>query len=115
MRIFKSKIKKRVPSSEIVLYGESTPEDANDFYIDYCKGLDLWCQYTPEFTYSFRLDYYNTVSTRYITQILSILRPYYLRKLVTINWYYRKKDEDMLEMGQDMAESMHIKMNLIKI
>ena len=115
MKIFR-KTRKREPLVEITLSGESTPEDPNNFYVCFCESLEAFCKpknnKRVEFIFSFKLDYYNSSSTFHITRILMILKPLVRRKLVKINWYYYKTDEDMKEMGADLIETMHVPMKL---
>jgi len=118
MKIF-HRTRKREPSVEITLSGESTPEDPNNFYVCFCESLEAFTSpknnKQVEFTFNFKLDYYNSATTFFITRILTILKPLVYRKLVRINWYYHKTDEDMKEMGEDLIETMHVHMNIIKI
>ena len=117
MRIFR-KLKKREPLVEITLSGESTPEDPNEFYVCFCESLEAFCMpknfKQVEFNFNFRLDYYNSTSTHHITRILTILKPLVKKNFVIINWYYDKDDQDMQEMGEDLVETMRVKMNIVR-
>ena len=120
MKIFHNKkFRQKIPSVEIIMLGESTPEDANEFYIPFCESLADFCNpqigNSINFTFNFKLCYYNTASTRYITRILTILKPLFEKKTVTINWYHLNIDEGMKELGEDLAETMKMKFNIIEI
>ena len=121
MRTFLRRLKtrKREPLFEMTLSGESTPEDPNEFYVTFCESLEAFCRpksfKTVEFIFNFKLNYYNSSSTFHITRILTILKPLAKRKLVIIKWFYSHDDEDMKEMGEDLIETMHVKMEMVRV
>ena len=108
---------KREPLFTMTLAGESTMEDPNNYYITFCESLEAFCKpknfKQVKFNFDFKLDYYNSTTAHHITRILTILKSLVKRKLVNINWYYYKTDEDMKEMGEDFIETIHIPMKLI--
>ncbi len=111
----RKKIRKKVPSIEINMLGESTPEDANEFYLPFIDSLEAFIKLNKiEFTFNFKLDYYNTASTRYITRILTLLKPGFNKKIIIINWFYLSIDGDMKELGQDLKDTMRMRFNLIE-
>ncbi len=118
MRIFR-KLKKREPLFTMTLAGESTMEDPNDYYITFCESLEAFCKpknfQQVEFNFDFKLDYYNSTTAHHITRIIKILNPLVKKNLVAINWYYYKTDGDMKEMGEDLIETMHVKMNIVRV
>ena len=118
MRIFR-KLKKRQPLFTMTLAGESTMEDPNDYYIPFCESLEAFCKpknfKQVEFNFDFKLDYYNSTTAHHITRILTILKPLVKTGIVNINWYYYKTDEDMKENGEELIETIHVHMNVLKV
>lgn len=111
--------RKREPSVEFVLAGESTQEDPNEFYVTFCDSLEAFCKPKSfkrvRFTFSFKLECYNSTSAHHLTRILTILKPLVKRKLVVINWYYLINDQDLEEQGEELIQTMHVDMNMIKV
>ena len=111
--------RKREPLFEMILSGESTPEDPNEFYITFCESLEAFCKpknfKRVSFIFSFKLVYYNSTSAHHLTRILTILKPLVKRRLVIIKWFYLSNDEDLKEMGEDLIQTMHVKMKMVKV
>jgi hypothetical protein len=64
---------------------------------------------------NFKMSYFNTSSSRRFLEILTILEDYQNDKdgNVEINWYYEENDVDMLESGEEYADDVDLKFNLI--
>lgn len=82
--------------------GRSLPEDSVDFY----KPVFQWIQqYSKEpnttTAFEFKLEYVNTASSKMVQDILAALEKI---KGVRIIWYYFEDDEDMRDMGYELAE-----------
>lgn len=63
--------------------------------------------YQPETVVNIQLEYFNTSSSKCLLDIFKMLQTIHLENEdanVTINWYYEKDDEDMLEAGQDYQD-----------
>ncbi len=86
-----------------VLYGEAFMEQPYNFY----KPLFEWVeQYMREerkpILFDMKLTYFNTSSSKFILDFLRLLRKYELSGMtVTVRWFLRKTDEDMLEEIED--------------
>jgi len=92
----------------------SLPEDADDFYRPVIKWLENYSKKSNEETnFTFKFEYYNTASARYITKIINILDNLSNTKSVNIYWYYRDIDEDMLSMGEEYNEITNIEIELV--
>lgn len=92
----------------------SLPEDADEFYIPIIKWLEDYVEKpNPVTNFTFKLDYYNTASARYITKIVKILDKLGEEHDVKVYWYYREIDEDMQAMGEEYAEMTEIDFELI--
>lgn len=93
----------------------SLPEDADEFYIPVIKWLENYTQNpNPKTNFTFKLDYYNTASARYITRMVKILDELGATHEVKVYWYYREIDEDMEAMGEEYNEMTDIDIELIE-
>ncbi len=95
---------------------KSLPEDASTFYrpvIDWLENYKRKPNKKTEF--SFKLEYFNTASARYITQIITILDKMSKKNNVKIKWYYQEIDEDMLALGEEFYEMTDVDFELIEI
>ncbi|MCF6242107.1 MAG: DUF1987 domain-containing protein [Bacteroidales bacterium] len=95
---------------------KSLPEDANDFYRPVIDWLENYKRKPNKKTdFSFKLEYFNTASARYISQIITILDKMSKKHDVKINWYYQEIDEDMLALGEEFYEMTDMDFELIEI
>jgi hypothetical protein len=95
---------------------KSLPEDANDFYRPVIDWLENYKRKPNKKTdFSFKLEYFNTASARYISQIITILDKMSKKYDVKINWYYQEIDEDMLALGEEFYEMTDVDFELIEI
>lgn len=82
--------------------GRSLPEDSAEFYQ---PVLDWINEYStdpnPATDFVFKLEYFNTASSKLILDILSALEDI---EGVTIFWYFHDDDEDMEEAGEEFSE-----------
>ena len=95
----------------LLLEGESRPEDVRTFYAPILEWLDteLFNSLIDEegvtVTAEFKMDYFNSASSKYILDILEKLNEIETQHNVelVINWYYEEPDEDMKEAGEEFA------------
>lgn len=93
----------------------SLPENAVDFYKPVFEWLEEYKEIADkEIKFDFKLDYFNTASAKQITKILLFLEKLALDHDVTIRWYYRKEDVDMLSSGSRYAKLINVKFELIE-
>jgi hypothetical protein len=86
--------------------GRSLPEDSAEFYrpvIDWIKAYASDSNSSTDFT--FKLEYFNTASSKLILDVLSALEEI---KGVKVSWYFHDDDEDMEEAGQEFSELVEI-------
>ena len=89
----------------LILSGISTPDNVitffnpvNDWIVKY---LDESCDY---FQLEFFIDYLNTSSTRILIDILRVIKTYQTDTFTPIiKWNYETDDEDILELGEELA------------
>ena len=86
--------------------GRSLPEDSAEFYQ---PVLDWLAEYAgssnPKTDFVFKLEYFNTASSKLILDVLSKLENI---DSITVHWYYHEDDEDMEEAGQEFAELVEV-------
>jgi UDP-glucose 6-dehydrogenase len=92
--------------SRFEFYGKCFPEDANEFF---SPIIDWFREYViapnRETNVIFKLDYFNTSSSKKFIDILNILKEIHKqKKVIVIHWYYRTGDDDMFETGETFSE-----------
>lgn len=86
--------------------GRSLPEDSAEFYEPVLNWLDSYrTQPNPKTVFNFKLEYFNTASSKLILDILSKLEEI---EGVSIAWYYHEDDEDMQEAGEEFSELVEL-------
>ena len=90
--------------------GKSLPEDVATFYNPIMDWLDEYSERLNNVTeVEFRLDYFNTASSKMILDILLKLEEFQdSGKEVKVKWYYQEDDEDMEEAGEEYAEIVDV-------
>ena len=84
--------------------GKSYPEDTKEFYGPVLQWIDEYIlSPNPETTFVIKLKYFNSSSYKPLFDILTKLETIKNNK-VTIQWYYKNGDSDMLESGKEFAE-----------
>ena len=112
-----------VENDMFLISGDSRPENVKLFF----EPLLTWIEdYKVEIkpnrkqrtvNASFRLEYFNSSSAKYIVEIIKSINQIELINLnmvVIINWFYNAGDEDMKESGEEISSLINIRMNLIQ-
>jgi hypothetical protein len=82
--------------------GTSIPENSEEFYSPILDWLSDYVESQPEkVEVSFKLEYFNTSSSKYILEIFRQLEKLDQSCSVLVKWCYLKEDEDMKEAGED--------------
>jgi len=99
----------------LLIEGRSILEDPAKFYKPLISKLeDFEKSNSRKMEIDFKLEYFNTASSRYILDILKRLRAIDTpNNEVTINWFYDEVDEDILEIGQDFGSIIKFPINLM--
>jgi len=102
-------------SKTLEFSGESYPENSVQFYQGIQKQIEaLLAGSTEPFTVNFKLDYFNTSTSKCIYDMLDFLESAHKRNgNITVNWYYKEQDEDMQESGIDFKAEIGVPFNLI--
>ena len=90
-------------TGELIIEGRSIPEDALEFYRPALKWIsDLGAVSPKKITITFRLEYFNTSSSKILLSILNSLKRIREsgKSKVYIVWFYEENDSDMLEAAE---------------
>ena len=86
--------------------GRSLPEDSAEFYRPVLEWIEAYGgDPNPGTEFVFKLEYFNTASSKLILDVLSALEDI---KGMKILWYFHEDDEDMEEAGQEFSELVEI-------
>jgi len=98
-----------------VFGSRSYPEDPLSFYNPILSWFQRYCKDPNEKTViEFKLDYYNTATSKQIYKMLSSLYDLSTKKDVLIKWYYRKDDKDMLASGDIFSKLTNLKFEFVE-
>ncbi|MBN2519225.1 MAG: DUF1987 domain-containing protein, partial [Bacteroidales bacterium] len=95
--------------------GHSLPENVQIFYTPLLEWIDQYSQQPNSKTQViFKMDYYNTASSKMIFEILKKFdKLHSAGNDVEIHWYYSEDDEDMEEAGEDYSSIVEVPFKLI--
>ncbi len=86
--------------------GRSLPEDSAEFYAPVLEWIERYSEDPNTSTeFVFKLEYFNTSSSKLILDVLSALEDISDMK---VSWYFHDDDEDMEEAGQEFSELVEI-------
>lgn len=86
--------------------GRSLPEDSAEFYKPVLDWLEAYKgQANADTSFVFKLEYFNTASSKLILDILSKLEEI---EGVKILWFFQEDDEDMEEAGEEFSELVEL-------
>lgn len=86
--------------------GRSLPEDVIEFYAPAIEWIKEYAKAPNAATvFKFRLDYFNTASSKVILELLNTLKEI---KGMQVEWHYQDDDEDILDAGKEFAEQVAV-------
>lgn len=86
--------------------GRSLPEDSVSFFSPVLAWLQEYGSApNPETLFHFKLEYFNTASSKLILDILHVLKKI---QGIQVLWYYYEDDEDILDIGKEFSEQVSI-------
>ncbi len=91
--------------------GKSLPTNSIEFYepvFNWATNFFNSADVPTDFTLEFKVDYYNTSSSKQIAKLFRIIETSLASSIVTINWFYDEEDIDMLEAGQRFDKLMGV-------
>lgn len=108
-------------SNRFTISGESRPENAGKFYTPVINWI---VQYEESLTgkkdittlvFVFKLDYFNSTSAKYIMDILLVLKKFVDDGYkVNVEWHYDKRDDDMLDAGNEFSDTVEMPFEYIE-
>ncbi len=95
--------------------GVSYPEDPMVFFVPLKTWLkNYMTEVRGSLTLDLKLDYLNSSSTKCLLDFIETLEDYHDDGAnVKINWYYEEDDDNIEEMGEDLAEDLSVPFHLI--
>jgi len=99
------------------LKGSSIPENSGAVYEPIIEFLKEYKEQPNETTtFNVALSYFNTSSSKWILNILRLLKEIMTKKNkeVIINWFYEPEDEEMLEAANDYHTILNLPINTIE-
>lgn len=93
--------------TELLFEGRSVMENAHAFYLPILDSmLEELNREVRTFTLVFKLDYFNSTSSKYFLDIIRTAEKSECAKAKSLSvvWNYRPNDMEMKEVGQDIAE-----------
>ncbi len=113
--------------SKFEIAGESRPENAGKLYGIAMEWLKEYLSSDEaekktksgakgsQLLFEFNLMYFNTVSAKYILEILRLLHFSYSKGFdIKVQWHYKVKDEDMKESGEEFSRLVNIPFEFIQ-
>lgn len=110
-----------VKKSQFTFQGESRPENAPGFFDPVINWLQSFKNSVEreenqiQLEVVFKLDYFNSTSTKYIVDIAKILKAIgdSSKVVLDVKWYYKEIDEDIKESGIELSEWTDLKIEMI--
>jgi len=95
--------------------GRSIPEDPGEIYEMIIELLNEYFKNPQEVTrIDIKLEYINSGSSKYMLELMRILKKNYDDgKDCIVNWYYEEDDESIYELGQHYQNTVQIPFKLI--
>lgn len=95
--------------------GESYMEETFKFYEPIVTWLRDYIAEGRTIDFNIKLTYFNTSSSRFILEIIDMLKAYKEKGgNVSVNWYYKEEDPDMLNEINDFMGETGMEINVIK-
>ncbi len=103
-------------SGDLNIEGRSIPEDPGEFFERLINWMnDYFLTPAEETVMNIKLEYINSGSSKYMLELLRILKlNYEAGKKVLVKWYYEEGDESIEELGQHYEQTMQIPFEIIE-
>lgn len=108
-------------SNHLIVSGESRPENCSLFFNPLLEWMKEYKDYlasssaNTNVTVSFKIDYFNSTSAKFLTDLFLLLKEIKALKNVdlTVEWHYKSIDEEILESGEDFQEIAGVKLDFL--
>ena len=106
-----------IEPGKIEIKGRSIPEDSFEFYNPVIHAIqDYFRSNELKTEMHFQLEYINSGSKKFITNILSSSNEFYKKgKDIIIRWHFDSDDESMEELGNDLRGMLQVPFHLIEV
>jgi len=102
------------PNGILWLKGRSIPEDAYDFYGDLIDWVKQLCDVPPDkVVFNIELTNHNDGASKFLIQILHLLKEGISD--FGVNWYYEEWDDEIIFLGNSIAEVTDVDFNFVEI
>ncbi len=92
------------------------PEDATRFFTPIIEWMKLYAANPTSSTqFNFKLEYYNTSSSKQLFKVFLILEDISKTHDVLVNWYYSKSDTDMLLSGERYSQLLNLNFKMVEM
>jgi hypothetical protein len=102
--------------NEFIISGRSLPEDVTSFYAPVFEWLNDFVENPKSNTvFKFKLEYFNTASSKILLDILMKLEELVQsnKTNIGVQWHYSESDDDMLEAGEEYKELVEVPFDLV--
>lgn len=97
-----------------MISGRSLPEDVTSFYAPVFTWLTELANSTAKATFKFKLEYFNTASSKILLDILMKLEDIaQANNNVVVEWHHSDGDDDMLEAGEEYKELVELPFTMV--
>jgi len=98
-----------------IIAERSYPEDAHEFYYPILKWINEYIKQPTENTiFDFKLDYFNTISSKQLFKIMLMLEELSKLKPVTIRWHFRSTDREMKTHGEIFSKIITARFEMVE-
>jgi hypothetical protein len=103
------------PSGKFKIRGRSIHENPSKFFDPLVEWVKLFLTIRQDkIIFDIELEYFNSGSTRYILEILRLIRESIEENGLIVNWYFEDGDDDLLERGQYYESILNLRFNFIE-
>lgn len=96
--------------------GKSSPHSSLEFYHPIIMHLREFKPEKPTFTAVFKMDYFNTSSSKCLYDLFrELARHERAGTHVDIQWHYHRWDQDMLETGEDFEDAVGLHFHFVEM
>lgn len=102
--------------TQLLIAGESYPENVFTFYEPIFQWIQGKIHDESDIYLIFKLTYFNTNSSKVITDILLLLNDYYIakNKNIKVKWYHAGNDIDAKESAEDFFYDIKFPFEIIE-
>lgn len=94
--------------------GKSMPENTKEFFEPIINWIDSYINNPSKETHLiFKMEYFNTVSSRRIMEILEKFYDISNNSNIKVDWYYDENDLDMKKAGEEFSMIVGIPINTL--